>query len=118
MLIEDKRIATLLKAAILRDCRPGNSWVIARKPMPLGLDKLNALFQGISGLSPIDLWPVRNTSSFELIPGRTPRPPDHPAFYESYRDVGSFPGAPVGLSRKEIHTRIYKAVGGLATPLL
>jgi putative cardiolipin synthase len=118
LLIEDKHIAAVLKAAILRDCGPGNSWVIARKPMPLGLDKLNALFQGISGLSPIDVWPVRNTSSFELISGKTPRPPDHPAFYESYRDVGSFPGAPVGLSRKEIHTRIYKAVGGLATPLL
>ena len=118
LLIEDKRIAAALKAAILRDCSPGNSWVIAKKPMPLGLDRVNALFQGLSGLSPIDLWPVRNTSSFELVPGGTPRPPDHSAFYESYRDVGSFPGAPVGLSRKEIHTRIYKAVGGLATPLL
>ena len=118
LLIEDEQIARLLRKSILRDCTPGNSWVIAKKPMQLGLDKVNALFQGISGLSPIDLWPVRNTSSFELIPGKAPLPPDDPEFYSNYRDVGSFPGAPDGLSRKELHTRVYKAIGGLATPLL
>ncbi len=118
LLIEDKQVAAMLRKSILRDCDPGNSWVIAKKLMPLGLDKVNALFQGISGLSPIDIWPVRNTSSFELIPGKTPLSPDHPEFYANYRDAGSFPGAPAGLSRKELNTRVYKAIGGLATPLL
>lgn len=117
-LVEDKRIASMLRDTILSDCSPGNSWVIAKKPMPLGLGKVNAILQGMSGLSPIDLWPVRNTSSFELIPGKTPVPPEHPDFYTNYKDVGSFPGAPNGLSRKEIHTRIYKAIGVRATPLL
>ena len=118
LLIEDEKIATMLRNSILLDCTAGNSWVIARKPMPLGLDKVNAIFQGLSGLSPIDVWPVRNTSSFELIPEKGPLPPDHPDFYTHYKDVGSFPGAPAGLSRKELHTRVYKAIGGLATPLL
>ncbi len=117
-LIDDEQIAAILKATILRDCAPGNSWVIAKKAMPLGLDKVNAVLQGLSGLSPIDVWPIRNTSSFELIPGKTPLLPGHPDFHKHYRDVGSFPGAPGELSGKEIHTRIYKAIGGLATPLL
>lgn len=118
LLIEDRRIAGILKAGILRDCSHGNSWVIAKKQMPLQLDRVNMLIQGISGLLPIDIWPIRNTSSFELTPGKTPLPPGHPDFYTHYRDVGSFPGAPPGLSTKEISTRIYKAIGGSATPLL
>jgi cardiolipin synthase C len=118
LLIEDEKVAGTLKEAILRDCSPENSWVIARKQMPLQLDKVNMLLQGISGLLPVDIWPIRNTSSFEIIPGMTPLHPEHPEFYSHYTDVGSFPGAPSDLSTKEISTRIYKAVGGLATPLL
>jgi len=118
ILIEDERIASMLKRTIMLDCSQDNSWVIAKRPMPLGMSTANSILQGISGLSPIDMWPVRNTSSFELLPDKQAVPPEHPDFYDNYKDVGSFPGAPPGLSLKEIHTRIYKAVGGLATPLL
>ncbi len=118
LLIEDADIAQLLKASILLDCAPENSWVIAKRQMPLQLNKVNSLFQGISGLSPIDVWPIRNTSSFALIPGHTPLAPNDPNFYAHYKDVGCFPGAPDTLSKKEVSTRIYKAIGGLATPLL
>ena len=118
LLIEDEAVAALLKASIARDCLSGNSWVIAKKLMPLSTDKVNAMFEGLMRLSPIDIWPIRNTSSFELLPGKTPVPTDHPDFYARYRDLGSFPGAPPGLSTKEITTRLYKAVGGLAIPIL
>ena len=69
-------------------------------------------------MEPIDLWPIRNTTSFELLPHRPPVPPTHPDFYLNYRDMGSFPGAPAGLSMKEITTRIFKAVGPLAIPVM
>ncbi len=118
LLIEDRAIAAQLKKSILTDCKPQNSWVIAKVEMPLQLGKVNFLMQGISGLSPIDLWPIRNTSSFALIPEKEPLPPNHPEFYNHYNNVGCFPGAPATLSKKEISTRIYKAIGGLATPLL
>ncbi len=118
LIIEDERVAKMLKADILKDCRPENSWVIARKKLPLSADTLNGLIEGLMRLSPVDLWPIRNTSSFALRTGKAPVAPDHPEFYINYEDVGSFPGSPPGLSPKEITTRIYKAVGGMATPLL
>jgi phosphatidylserine/phosphatidylglycerophosphate/cardiolipin synthase-like enzyme len=118
LLIEDRTIARELKNKILQDCKPDNSWVIAKVEMPLHLDKVNMLLQGISGLTPIDVWPIRNTSSFELIPGKTAVRPNHPDFYKNYRNAGCFPGAESSLSKKEITTRIYKAIGGLATPIL
>lgn len=117
-LIEDRTIARQLRDTILGDCQPENSWVIAKRQMPLSSDKLNGLVEGLMHLSPVDLWPIRNTSSFELLPGRSPVPTNHPDFYRNYQDIGSFPGAPAGLSAKEITTRLYKALGPLAVSVL
>ena len=62
--------------------------------------------------------PIQNTSSFELKTGATEVKPVHPAFYENYREAGSFPGTAQPLSTREILTRIYKAVGTPITPIL
>ena len=102
-MIEDARVTALLRADIMRDIAPENSWVIARKQVPLS--DINDAIQGLSSLSPIDLWPIRNTSSFELIPGNEPVPTDHEEFYERYKDIGDFPGAE-GLSQKRNHDPI------------
>jgi phosphatidylserine/phosphatidylglycerophosphate/cardiolipin synthase-like enzyme len=118
LLVEDAGFAATVREEILNDTRPSNSWVIAQRQMPMPLEKANALLEGLMRLNPIDLWPVRNSSSFELIPGRPAVPPGHPDFYLNYTDIGSFPGADGNLSAKEITTRIYKAVGGPAVPLL
>jgi hypothetical protein len=75
------------------------------------------LIEGLSGLSPIDIWPLRNTTSFELRPGMKPVEPGHEDFYDHYTDAGSFPGAE-GISTKQIVTRIYKMLGSLAVPIL
>jgi len=115
LLIEDENIARALKETILRATRPESSWVIAKSRFPLA--NVNYLIEGLSGLSPVDLWPLRNTSSFELIQGKEPVPPGHEDFYENYQDAGSFPGAE-GLSTKEIVTSLYKIFGGLAIPVL
>ena len=118
LLIEDDTFAQALRAEIERDMRAENSWVIARRAMPLGLESVNGLIGGVLSLSPIDFWPIQNTSSFELIPGATEVPPYDPAFHQNYREVGPFPGTEGTLTNKEIMTRLYKAVGSSLTPIL
>ena len=114
-LIEDSRIAQAIQEDILRDIHPDNSWIIARKQIPLA--DVNRLLTGISGLSPIEIWPLQNTSSFELLPEAEAVPPSHPDFYKNYKDIGSFPGAE-GLTPDEIITRLYSMFGKVVTPLL
>ena len=118
LLVEDAAFARELLADMARDMRAENSWVIARRDIPLKLDALNGLIDGILSLSPIDVWPIQNTSSFELRPGAAEVPPGDPAFYQNYREVGPFPGAEGTLSNKEILTRLYKAIGAPLTPVL
>jgi putative cardiolipin synthase len=118
LLVEDAAFARELLADMARDMQAENSWVIARRDIPLKLDALNGLIDGILSLSPIDVWPIQNTSSFELRPGAAEVPPSDPAFYKNYREVGPFPGAEGTLSNKEILTRLYKAIGAPLTPVL
>ena len=118
LLVEDEAFARELRGEIDRDLRAENSWVIARRRLPLRLDAVNALIDGIMSISPVDIWPLQNTSSFELKPGAPEVPPGDPKFYDHHRDVGSFPGADGALSTKEIITRLYKAVGTPLTPVL
>ena len=92
--------------------------MIARRRLPLGLGAVNGLIDGISSLSPVDLWPIQNTSSFELKAGAPEVAPDDPAFHESYREAGAFPGTDQPLTTKEIVTRLIKAVGTPITPVL
>lgn len=115
MLIRDAAIARSLEDTIRRDMEPQNSWVIAKRPTPLG--DLNVLLEELSAIAPVDIWPLRNTSSFELLPGQEPCHVDDPAFYTRYKDIGSFPGAE-GLEFEQILTRFFKLTGKMATPLL
>ena len=94
------------------------SWVIARRALPLQLETVNGLVGGLMSLSPIDLWPIQNTSSFELRPGATELPPTHPLFHTHYREAGAFPGTDGIFTTKEILTRLYKVVGAPLTPIL
>lgn len=118
LLIYDELVATMLKEDILNDMAPRNSWVIAKKKDPLSLSQVNAFFERISSATPIDIWPVRNTSSFELLPGKTPVPPDHPDFYKHYKDAGAFPGDDSLFSPKSTQARMLKIITGLAAPIL
>lgn len=113
--IEDDEVVSDLRAYILDDIAPDNSWVIASKERTLR--DVNRVIERISSMSPIDLWPFRSTSGFELREGFEPVPHDHPSFYERYEDVGSFPGSE-GLLLTNLLTRVYKVIGKAATPLL
>lgn len=118
LLVEDEAFARALRLEIERDMRPENSWVIARRTLPLRLEAVNRLVDQALSLGPVDLWPIQNTSCFELKPGGTEVPPGHPDFHQQYREVGPFPGTDGLLSTKEILTRLYKAVGAPLTPIL
>jgi cardiolipin synthase C len=115
LFIEDEALAKTLKQEIMARTDPGSSWVIARRETPLA--NVNYLIEGISGLSPVDIWPLRNTSSFELLPDKKPLDPYHEDFYSHYRDVGNFPGTS-GITAKEITTRLYKVLGAIAIPMI
>ncbi|MFH0909654.1 MAG: phospholipase D family protein [bacterium] len=118
LLVEDAPFARALNAEISRDMSAGNSWVIGRRAMPLALDAVNGLIDGLIGMTPIDIWPIQNSCSFELLPGCTEVPPFDPAFHKNYREAGDFPGNDSLLSTKEITTRLYKAFGSVLTPIL
>lgn len=118
LLIYDPKIAGLIQENIENDMRAGNSWVIARREIPLSLDKVNSFFERISASIPADLWPIRNTASFDLLAGMAPLPPDHPDFYTHYQNVGSFPEDKTLAAPNETQTRILKVINGLAAPIL
>ncbi len=113
--VHDEIFTRSVRQRLLRDMSPENSWVIARKERPLV--EVNLRIEGLSSLLPVDLWPVRYTSSFELKTGEEPVPPDHPEFYKRYHDLGSFPGSE-GPGFDKTLTRMYKRFGKVATPLL
>ena len=118
LIIEDARFARALRDEIEEDMRPENSWVIGRRKMPLPVAAVNTLVDGVLSLSPLDLWPIQNTSSFELRPNMPAVPTGHPDFYRNYREIGSFPGTESRFTMKEALTRLYKAVGTPITPVL
>jgi phosphatidylserine/phosphatidylglycerophosphate/cardiolipin synthase-like enzyme len=118
LLIYDERVASLLEENILNDMAPKNSWVIAKKQDPLSLAQVNALFERTSSAIPLDFWPIRNTSSFELRPGAAPVSPGHPDFYSRYEDKGAFPGGDSPLSPKATQTRMLKVISSLTAPIL
>jgi len=113
--VRDPKFVADISQRLLRDMAPENSWVIARKKFPLS--ELNVAIEGLSSLLPVDLWPVRYTSGFELKDGDEPVPTDHPEFYDRYRDLGSFPGSN-GLSLELLLLEVYKGIGKAATPIL
>lgn len=118
LVIEDGALARDLRREIEADLRPENSWVIGKRVLPLQLSAVNALVDGVLSSLPLDVWPIQNTTSFELRPGAKEVPPDDPAFQDNYREAGSFPGAEGPLTQKEIITRLYKAVGSPLTPIM
>lgn len=113
----DVEVARALKANILRDTEPQNSWIVAKQQKVPVISFFSGIIENISRALPIlDVWPFRYSASFELREGEEPVPPGHPEFYQRYRNVGQFPT--VHLSTKDIHTRLFSAMGGFAEPLM
>ncbi|MCL4693613.1 MAG: phospholipase D family protein [Candidatus Hydrogenedentes bacterium] len=115
LIIEDDGVATAVRESILRDMSPDNSWTIARNELPLF--PINRTFERLAARAPIDFWPIRTTSGFELRPGFEPISSEDPDFYEHYRDLGNFPGGE-GPSRAKFIVRFLKVFGKPTTPFL
>jgi phosphatidylserine/phosphatidylglycerophosphate/cardiolipin synthase-like enzyme len=118
IVIRDRHFASRLYDAIARDMESQNSWVVAKRNIPLHLDEVNASLVRLSRFMPVDLWPIRYASAFELIEGRESVLPQHADFYYNYRSVGSFPGVSAERSDKIFGALIFKTFGGFLTPLL
>jgi cardiolipin synthase C len=116
--ISDAAFAAQVEASILRDIAPGNSWVVGRNRWPKTVfGRLGRNLGGLSMRLPMfDLWPHAYTSVYELREGREPVPPRHPDFHLHYRDLGPFPE--IDRSSPIIRTRLIKAFGGWARPLM
>jgi phosphatidylserine/phosphatidylglycerophosphate/cardiolipin synthase-like enzyme len=117
LLIDDPVVATWVRNDILRDCQPRNSWVINKRRMPLSLDDVNRLVEGTLRHTPVDIWPIRNTTSFALRKNRRSVPPYHKDFYDCYKEAGNFPGASNDLLGKEIMARLLKTITSPVQPL-
>jgi phosphatidylserine/phosphatidylglycerophosphate/cardiolipin synthase-like enzyme len=118
LFVRDRDFAAIVRADIERDIDPDNSYRIAPRISPLGVGEVSALLLKVSEKLPVDLWPFRFATSFELEEGREPVEPGHESFEDNWRDVGSFPllGA---LAKKTIYARLLKTVGSwVVFPLL
>ncbi len=113
--IEDEVLAARLVETLQYEISARNSWVIAPAKYQLGF--LNRVMEFISTALPIDPWPLRSTSGYELKPGAEEVGPFHPDFHDNYQDIGSFPGTE-GLDSRKLWTSFLKTFGKGATPLL
>ena len=115
--IWDREVARALKANILRDTEPQNSWVVARQREVPVISFFAGIVETISRALPVlDLWPFQYSANFELREGEKPVPPDDPSFYERYDNVGQFPEVDRPLT--VIQTMLMRAMGGFATPAM
>jgi phosphatidylserine/phosphatidylglycerophosphate/cardiolipin synthase-like enzyme len=117
LVIWDERAAQALQTSILFDTEPQNSWVVARRWKIPVFSIISGTFESLwRALPAFDVWPFYCCTSFELREQQSPCPSDHPEFYKLYRAVGPYPE--MNLNSKEIKTRLFKAWGGWATPIL
>lgn len=117
VIVWDRAFAGALRASILADTAPDQSWVVARKPDRMLLTSINQTIETLSEKLPIfDIWLWRYATSYELRPECTPLRPTDPHFHDCYVRVGDFPE--VNLSAKGIYTRLITAFGAGLTPIL
>jgi len=117
LVVWDERVAQALQKNIQIDMEPQNSWVVAKRWKVPVFSIISGVFESFwRSLPAFDFWPFYCCTSFELREKNTPCPSHHPEFYERYKAVGPYPE--MNLNSKEIKTRLFKAWGGWATPIL
>lgn len=117
LIVHDSAFAAELADNILHDTLPENAWTIAPRPRTPLISQVNdGVGKVFESLPLFDFWPFRYATSYEIKPGCTPLPPDHPRFHDCYEAVGDFPE--VGLPLKSIYTRVLTAFGAGFAPIL
>jgi len=121
LLVHDAAFAATVLQSVLTDIRPENSWVMARRKTPRSAEDISRRLPADAAVTraPLDLWPFRHTSGYALRAGQPVQPPGTPPFYQSYEDVGPFPGADdEELAFKKVITCLATTLSGLVVPLL
>jgi phosphatidylserine/phosphatidylglycerophosphate/cardiolipin synthase-like enzyme len=117
VMIWDEAVAGRLKADILLDCAPQNSWLVAKKKQVPVISYFSGIIGSISRALPVfDIWPFRYTTSYELNQGMAAVPFGHPDFFTNYTDKQAFPG--INMSGRAMQTRLITAMGGFITPFI
>jgi phosphatidylserine/phosphatidylglycerophosphate/cardiolipin synthase-like enzyme len=115
--ILDDEVAAVLEQSILNACEPRNAWTVSRAPTVPVVSYFSGILGAVSSALPFfDVWPYRYSSNYELKEGYEVLSPRDPRFQENYIDVGYFPE--VSDSATVIQTRLMKAFGGWARPLM
>lgn len=111
----DRDVASLLAKQIEVDCRPQNSWVVAPKQRALAtslvlglLERVNAM---VKNTTTFDLWPIQSCALFDIKPDAAAVSRFEDEFYESYVDVGQFPG--VSSTKEAILVRLARSLTGV-----
>ena len=115
--ISDAEVARVLEERILNACKPRNAWTVSKGPHTPVISYFSGFIGAISTALPVfDVWPYRYTTNYELKEECAPLLPRAPGFHENYTDVGYFPEVPD--SSTVINTRLMKAFGGWARPMM
>lgn len=115
--IRDTELAGILEDRILKACTPRNAWTVSKAATIPGISHFSGFVGGISTALPfMDIWPFRYTTNYELREDAIPLLPRDPQFLENYINVGYFPEVPN--SSTVINTRLMKAFGGWARPMM
>ncbi|MGH8110566.1 MAG: phospholipase D-like domain-containing protein [Rhodanobacteraceae bacterium] len=110
VIVDNKAFADQVRAAILLDAAPQNSWLVApRDPIPVIGDISQAIGDFSNKLPIFDIWPWGYATDYQLNPGGKPVPPNSPDFLKNWRPVGDFPD--VELSLTAIIARFIVAFG-------
>ncbi len=110
IIVDDPDFAEVVRASILADIRPGNSWVVAKREVDGMLGRINRALAKLSARLPIfDLWPFGYATSYQLKPGCPAMLREDPRFYACHEPVGEFPE--VALPLKTIYSRILTGFG-------
>ncbi|MGH8184515.1 MAG: phospholipase D-like domain-containing protein, partial [Rhodanobacteraceae bacterium] len=110
VIIDNRAFAEQVRASILRDAAPQNSWLVApRRPTPVIGDISQAIGDVSRSLPIFDIWPWGYATDYQLKPGGTPVPATSPEFLDNWQPVGDFPD--VNLSLTAIIARFVTAFG-------
>ncbi|HEX7325205.1 MAG TPA: phospholipase D family protein [Rhodanobacteraceae bacterium] len=99
VIIDNRAFAEQVRASILRDAAPQNSWLVApRHPIPIIGDVSQAIGDFSRSLPIFDIWPWGYATDYQLKPGGKPVPASSPGFLDNWQAVGDFPDVALSLT--------------------
>lgn len=117
LIVHDRDVAASVRARILRDMSPPNSWTVGRRQKVPLIAWLSGLIARLLAVFPwIKTWPFCYTGNYELKEGKYEVPFYHKDFGSNYHFVGVYPG--VDNTCKETEVTLLKAFIKAVRPIL